>query len=96
MSWLSGTDGDLRLRIHAQPGAKRSRIAGVHGDALKIQIHAPPVEGKANDELIRFLAGILRCRRNQLRIVTGELGREKTVALEGISHADALAALTPI
>lgn len=86
--WLEPTATGLRLRIHAQPGAKRSETAGWHGESLKIRLHAPPVEGKANDELIRFLAKLLGCRRQQITLVSGETSREKVVVIEGLAEGD--------
>lgn len=86
--WLETTAKGLRLRIHAQPGAKRSETAGLHGDALKVRLQAPPVEGRANDELIKFLAKRLGCRRQQISLVSGELSREKVVIIEGLAEAD--------
>lgn len=86
--WLETTAKGLRLRIHAQPGAKRSEAAGLHGDALKVRLQAPPVEGRANEELIRFLAKRLGCRRQQINLVSGESSREKVVVIEGLAEAD--------
>jgi uncharacterized protein (TIGR00251 family) len=72
-------DGSITLEIHAQPGAKKNEVAGVHGDALKIRIAAPPVEGKANDELRRFLAEAFGVPLRAVTLVRGETGRRKTV-----------------
>lgn len=84
--WLTrNSDGSLSLRIHAQPGAKRNRVAGIHGEALKIQLQAPAVEGRANQALLSFLAETLGCRKNQLTIVRGETSREKVVRLTGLT-----------
>jgi uncharacterized protein (TIGR00251 family) len=55
-AWRREEDGAVVLVLHVQPGAKRTEVAGVHGDALKIRLAAPPVDGKANAELVRFLA----------------------------------------
>ena len=65
------------LILHIQPGAKRTEIVGQHGDALKIRLAAPPVDGKANAELIRFLAERLRVPRSAIRLVSGESSRAK-------------------
>ena len=59
MSWLSrAADGSVILTLHIQPGAKKTEITGLHGEALKIRLAAPPVDGKANACLIEFLSGI--------------------------------------
>ena len=65
--------------MHAQPGAKRTEIAGLHGESLKIRLAAPPVEGKANEALLRFIAAELGLRRSEVALVRGETSREKTV-----------------
>ena len=75
-------DGDdLVLLCHIQPGAKRSERAGEHGGRLKIRLQAPPVDGKANSELIRFLAGLFGVGRNAVCIENGELSRQKRVRI---------------
>lgn len=69
------------LAVHAQPGAKRSQVAGLYGDALRIRVAAAAVNGRANDELIAFLAGVLRIPKRCVRIVKGTASRRKTVLL---------------
>jgi len=65
------------LSVHAQPGAKKSAVAGLHGDALKIRVAAPPVEGKANDALTAFVAKSLGLPKRAVSIVKGDSSREK-------------------
>jgi len=73
-------DGDTWLiAVHAQPGAKRTEIAGLHGESLKIRLAAPPVDGKANETLLRFVAAALGLRRSEVALARGETSREKTV-----------------
>lgn len=72
------TDGVL-LSVRVVPRASRSGIQGLHGDALKIRLTAPPVEGKANEALIKFLSKELSIPRAQIDIKSGETGRNKTV-----------------
>ena len=74
-----GADGSVTLTIHAQPGAKKTEVAGVHGDALKIRVASPPVEGRANEELRRFLADAFGVPRRNVTLVRGDTGRRKTV-----------------
>jgi uncharacterized protein (TIGR00251 family) len=76
-----GTDGSITLTIHAQPGAKRTEIAGVHGGALKIRVASPPVEGRANEELRRFLAEAFGVPQRNVALVRGESGRRKTLRI---------------
>jgi uncharacterized protein (TIGR00251 family) len=86
MSWrredAQGVDLALVLAIHAQPGAKRTEVAGVHGDALKIRVAAPPVEGKANAELMRFLAEAFGVSQRAVTLLRGEGSRRKLVRIE--------------
>jgi len=65
------------IAVHAQPGAKRSATAGLHGEALKIRVAAPPIEGKANDALTAFVAGALGVPRRMVSIIKGESSRDK-------------------
>jgi uncharacterized protein (TIGR00251 family) len=74
-----GTETALVLTLHVQPGAKRTGVAGQHGDALKIRLAAPPVDGKANAELVRFLAEAFGVPQRSVLLVRGEASREKTV-----------------
>ena len=70
------------LSLHVQPGAARTQVSGTHGDALKIRLAAPPVDGKANAELVRFLAEAFGVPLRQVTIVRGETSREKTVRID--------------
>lgn len=70
---------DLVLVVHAQPGAKQSGFAGVHGDAIKIRLAAPPLDGRANRELCRFLAEACGVAPSAVEITSGEGARAKRV-----------------
>ncbi|HEX9729356.1 MAG TPA: DUF167 domain-containing protein [Gemmatimonadales bacterium] len=76
------------MAIYVQPRAARTEVAGRHGDALKIRVKAPPVDGAANDELVRFLAKRLGVSRGAVQIIAGATGRAKRVAVDGMSAAD--------
>ena len=84
--WLreehTGATVALILALHVQPGAKRTEVAGTHGDALKIRLAAPPVDGKANAELLRFLADAFGVPRHAVTLLRGESSRRKTVRIE--------------
>ncbi len=84
-------EGAVLLKVAARPGASRSAVQGLAGDALKVAIQAPPEKGKANDELVRFLAKALGLRRPQVTLVKGDTSRDKVVRIEGLS-AEALRA----
>lgn len=77
MSWCRKTSEGWLIAVHAQPGAKKSAVAGLHGEALKVRVAAPPVEGKANEALIAFLAKALGLPKRAVSIVRGESSREK-------------------
>lgn len=71
------------LTVYVQPRAARTEVAGRHGDAIKIRIQAPPVDGAANAELVRFVAKRLRVPRHGVVIVAGASGRVKRLTIEG-------------
>jgi len=77
----AGATSALVLALHVQPGAKRTEVAGVHGDALRIRLAAPPVEGKANAALLRFLADAFDVPLRNVTLVRGETSRSKTVRI---------------
>ena len=72
---------EVRLTVRVQPRASRSRVAGRHGEALKLQVAAPPVEGAANAAVIELLAAWLGVPRRDLRLAHGERGRDKVIAI---------------
>jgi uncharacterized protein (TIGR00251 family) len=79
-------NGEVLLRIKAVPNAPQTRFDGPYGeDALKLRVHAPPVDGAANDEIIRFLADFFDLKRRDLRLVSGEKSRDKVFSMGGTS-----------
>jgi uncharacterized protein (TIGR00251 family) len=84
-AWRRDDAGALVLLLHVQPGAKRTAIAGVHGEAaearLRIRLAAPPVDGKANAELLRFLAAAFGVPLRAVTLVRGETSHRKTVRI---------------
>jgi uncharacterized protein (TIGR00251 family) len=72
----------LTLQIHAQPNAKTTGAAGLHGDALKVRIAAPAVDDKANAMLLAWLAAALQLPRNELKIRSGATSRRKVVEIQ--------------
>jgi uncharacterized protein (TIGR00251 family) len=78
--WQQTSQGVL-LHIHLQPRASRNCLAGLHGQGLKIQLTAPPVEGAANTALLQFLAGLLRLSRSSISLQSGKKSREKRVLI---------------
>lgn len=77
-------NGDvITLTLHVQPGAKRSEINGLHGDALKIRLAAPPVDGRANEALLKFISGLFNVPTRQVELKQGGQSRHKVVAITG-------------
>lgn len=97
-AWARQAGDAVLLNVHARPGARVAGVAGIHGDRLKIAIDAPPVDGKANDALLRFLASALARPRSHLEIHAGATHRDKCVKVAAADAPDValrLAALIP-
>lgn len=84
---MAGPSVEMKIRV--QPRASRTEVAGVHGDAVKIRVAAPPVEGEANDELVRFLAKVLGVSGSDVELVRGRTSRTKRVRIHGIGAREA-------
>lgn len=85
----------VRLRLRVQPRAARAEVAGIHGDRLRIRLAAPPVDGAANEALVRFLAETLDVPRAAVRLVSGAASRSKVVEVDGVTVARARERLLP-
>jgi uncharacterized protein (TIGR00251 family) len=96
MEWIRETSKGVLLPVRAMPRASKNEIQGLHGDALKVRLQAPPVEGKANQALIRFLSDALNIPRAQLSIASGETGRNKAVLVTGITKQQLVERLTAL
>jgi hypothetical protein len=86
----------VSLSVHVQPKASRTRIAGLHGEALKLCITSPPVDGKANGAVIQFFAKLFKIPKAAVTIASGEASRDKRIILAGVSLARAEAVLQPL
>ena len=90
--------GGLTIPVRAQPGAKKTAIAGIYGEGdaaqLKIAVQAPPIEGRANKALIAFLAETFGVSKKSVELVNGELSRSKVFLLRGVSVDRANAVLS--
>lgn len=84
-------DGNVILSVHVQPGARRSEVVGRHGDALKVRVAAPPVDGKANRAVVELLASTLEA---DVEIIGGASNRRKRVKVSGMT-ADEVRARLP-
>jgi uncharacterized protein (TIGR00251 family) len=84
-AWRREDGDDVVLMLHVQPGAKRTEVAGIHGEGVaarpKIRVAAPPLEGKANAELLRFLAAAFGVPQRGVLLLRGESSRQKTVQI---------------
>ncbi|MDI6906518.1 MAG: DUF167 domain-containing protein [Thermoanaerobacterales bacterium] len=83
----------MTLHVRLQPRAARNELAGLHGDALKVRVTAPPVDGLANKALCAYLADLLGVPAGRISIRSGHTGRDKLVRVEGKKGADVLALL---
>jgi hypothetical protein len=95
---LRATSAGVTLAVRAQPGAKKTAIAGVYGVGqaaqLKIAVQAPPIKGRANAALVAFLAETFGLAKNAVELVAGDLSRSKVFLLRGIGREAAEAKLT--
>ena len=90
---VQDTKDGVVLTVHIQPKASTTECVGIHGDAIKIRVAAPPADGAANDELIRFLARQLSIPTASVRIHSGASGRHKRVLVKGTTAQLVLARL---
>ena len=84
MSWLRADGDGVVLTLHIQPGAKKTEVVGLYGEALKIRLAAPPVDGKANAALIEFVARKVGVGRTAVELVSGQSSRAKRLRIAGV------------
>ncbi len=84
-AWLRRDANGWLIAVHAQPGAKKSEVAGLHGEALKIRVAAPAVEGRANAALIAYLSETLGIPKRAVTVLRGETSRDKLVRVDDLS-----------
>lgn len=82
-AWYRRSGDVITLTLHIQPGAKRTDVAGLHGEALKIRLAAPPIEGRANEALLKFIAESFGVPVRQVELKQGGQSRHKVVAVTG-------------
>ena len=87
-SWINQSDDGVIITVHAVPRAAKDAVQGLHGDALKIRLHAPPVDGKANEALIAFLSKKLNIPKNNIALKNGLNQRRKIISISGISKLE--------
>lgn len=89
----AGASPGVRFAVRVQPRSSRAGVDGVHGDALRVRVNAPPVDGAANEAVVELLAKALGVAKRAVRIVGGATSRSKTVDVDGVSATDARARL---
>lgn len=94
--YICECEGGVRVAVHVQPRARKTRIVGQHGDTLKIQLASPPVDGKANAALRDFLAETFELPRAQVSLVSGQRSRAKSLVARGIDLPTAIARIAAL
>lgn len=92
---IRSIDGGVSFAVRVQPGASREGVVGLHGDAFKIALNAPAVDGKANEALTRYLASLLNVSKTSITIATGLTSRSKVIRVLGVTNEEAAARLSP-
>jgi uncharacterized protein (TIGR00251 family) len=83
---LGGSDGEVVLAVHVQPGAGRTEVVGRHGDALKLRVAAPPTGGRANTAVVDLVAKEFNLKSADVDVVSGASSRDKRLKLKGIDR----------
>lgn len=83
MSWYRREGESIVLVLHVQPGAKRTEVSGLHGEALKIRLAAPPIEGRANEALLKYIAETFDVPQREVELLRGGQSRHKMVKVTG-------------
>jgi uncharacterized protein (TIGR00251 family) len=87
--FITHTEDGILINLRVSPGAKRTSIEGPYGEsAIRLRVAAPPVDGKANAEVERFMAGLLGTPRSDVAVVRGALSRDKVVLVRGPGQAE--------
>lgn len=95
MAWLETGEEGVVIAVHACPRASRTAVQGLHGEALKIRLQSPPVDGRANEALIDFLSDTLDVPRRDIVILSGAADRRKRLAVRGVTPAQVRGRLLP-
>ena len=91
---MSSTDGpSATVSVRVVPRASREGVAGFEGGVVRIRLNAPPVEGQANEALVRFLSKALGVPKSRIALVAGGKGRNKIVRVDGITREELLTGL---
>lgn len=85
MEWMNETSEGVEVHIRAVPRASKNEIQGVHDNALKIRLTTPPIDGKANQALLKFLSKTLRISKSKIELTHGETSRHKTLRIRSMT-----------
>jgi len=92
---MSASGSGVKIAVRVYPGAATNEVVGTIGGVLQVRVSAPPVKGRANEELVAFLSEALGVSRDSISIVRGHVTRNKVVAIEGLSQAEVMRRLLP-
>lgn len=95
MSYFRWDGADLLLDCHLQPKASKDEFAGLHGERLKIRISAPPIDGRANAQLLAFIAKAFGVAKSQVSLDSGDSSRQKRVRIQAPRQLPELLGLAP-
>ncbi|MGZ8294422.1 MAG: DUF167 domain-containing protein [Telluria sp.] len=84
-AWCSAVAGGVRLAVQITPNAKKTEVIGVLDEALKLKLQAQPIEGKANEALVRYLAGVLAVPRSAVVITHGLTSKRKLIEVKSVT-----------
>ncbi len=88
--WLKKHEGTVSLSLYIQAGAKKNQIVGEHDSRLKVKIAAPPIEGRANEEILAFFRRIFSLSKSQVSLIRGATTKLKVLELAGVSPGEVL------
>ena len=94
--WLNAAGEATDILVHVQPGARRSAVVGLHGDALKVAVREKATEGEANKAVCDLLARTLGVAPSSIRVVRGHRSRRKRIRVEGVGVDSVDEAITPL
>lgn len=86
---IRAVPGGVQLTLHVQPGARQTAVAGRHGDAIKVRLAAPPVDGRANEALLAFVAELSGVPGRDVTLLRGGASRSKVIEVRGLAPARA-------
>jgi uncharacterized protein (TIGR00251 family) len=92
---ISASPGGVRVELRIQPGASSTGLAGTHAGRLKLRVQAPPLDGRANDAVIEWIAGTLGVPQRNVTLIRGATSRDKTVEIAGVTEEHVREVLRP-